>query len=238
VAGNSDKIRMEALRRDIRHLLHFTQVYNLPGIVRRGLLSRDGIEASDVAAYGSGRGRADGRDGAVSLSVTSVYPKMFESKRRASGHPHWVVLLLDPSILWTHRCRFCWRSAASREILDRRSYLEGPWAFGRMFADDEPPQSYNGSSYRGETGIPDCLPTYPDAEVQVLNAIDPGLIVEAWVDRRDHAEEIDGLLAGLPGGERDVCIAPFGTVSNGHREWMVPLHRWREPEESRLRPLR
>jgi len=92
---------------------------------------------------------------------------MFMAKQQSVGHPHWVILLLDPSILWTHRCRFLSRNAGKKEIKNHRGFLGGPWGFSEIFADDGRP-----------SGMPDCLPTYPDAEVEVFEPILPEMILE------------------------------------------------------------
>jgi len=127
----SSLIRNEAVERGIPYLLHFTQIQNLAGIIEHGLLPRTMLsERDDVTAWASGRHRLDGRNDAISVSISAVNARMFGAKKRESGHPHWVILLLDPCILWTHRCRFLRRSAASKEMLEHRGRLDGNRCLG------------------------------------------------------------------------------------------------------------
>lgn len=203
------RIQREARRRGIQYLMHFTQVVNLPSIVEHGLLPRAELLSRGLDAFASARHRLDDEDGAVSLSISIMNYEMFKAKQKAAGRAAWVVLLLDPSILWTHRCRFCSRNAARKEIKEHRGRLDGPWGFGQMFSDTEPNHGTHVASYRAATGIPDCQPTYPDAEVQVFGGIAPEMIVRARTDRRGVAEFVQSELNRLPGYERDVCVYEF-----------------------------
>lgn len=215
-----EKIRHEAVRRNIPYLVHFTQVRNLPSIVTHGLLSRVDLFARGLGAAVSASDRLDEKDEAISVSISAINRGMFKAKQAAWGQSAWVVLLLDPSILWTHNCRFLCLNAATRVMRQHRGFLGGPWGFSQMFLDDMPPPLFKGTSYRLETGIPDFLTTYPDAEVQVLNPIAPEAILHAWVERRDLAEAVQLELNRLPDPERDVSVQAFRPrFSNGYAEW-------------------
>lgn len=101
-----------------------------------------------------------------------------------------------------------------------RGRLDGPWGFPEMFSDDMPPPQFQGASYRTDIGIPDCLTTRPEAEVQVLEPIAPEAISHAWVDRPNLAEAIQVELMRLPGQERDVSMREFvPRFSNGYSAW-------------------
>nr|WP_256476570.1 DarT ssDNA thymidine ADP-ribosyltransferase family protein [Siccirubricoccus soli] len=203
--------------------MHFTQAHNLPGIVKHGLLSRARLrECDDVNAYASSQCRLDEQDGAISVSISAINLEMFWAKDRACGQPYWVVLLLDPSILWTHRCVFHRRNAATKDMRDHRGRRDGPWGFSEMFSDKHRPPMFKGESYRAETGIPSFLPTYPDAEVQVFDPILPDLIQGAWVDQEDLAKAVQEQLDQLPGPERTTYLRPFLKFTNGHEGWLVP----------------
>ncbi|RWJ74644.1 MAG: DUF4433 domain-containing protein [Mesorhizobium sp.] len=214
------KIRQEAVQRRIPYLVHFTQVRNLASIVTHGLLSREDLLTRGLGAFVSARDRLDEKDEAISVSISAINLEMFKAKQEAWGRSAWVVLLLDPSILWTHNCRFLSRNAARRAMKEHRGFLGGPWGFSQMFLDDLPPPLFKGTSYRLETGIPDFLTTCPDAEVQVLEPIAPETIFHAWVERSDLAEAVQAELDRLPGPERDVSLQEFQPrFSNGYAEW-------------------
>lgn len=217
--GYRDRIREQVAVRGINALLHFTPLPNLRSIVELGLLSRDYIEAQGSFAFTSIDTRLDRNNSAVSLSVSAYNHWMLTSKIKASGRSDWVILSLHPSVLWTHECRFHCRNAATREMQGRRGFTGGPWAFTEMF-NDSSPSRFTGSSYRIDTGIPDCLTTRSDAEVQVLDPIAPDCILGAWVDAPHYAKKVQSDLNRLPGYERDVLVDPFQPrFSNGYDYW-------------------
>lgn len=139
-------------------------------------MGRSSLQDAQLPFYTSSEHRLDGNRDAISVSVSAINHFMFLDKRKASRRSDWVVLLLSPSILWTHNCKFNARNAAKKEMYERRSFVCGPWAFEAMFQD-----STSQLGYREEHDLPLCLPTFPDAEVQVLEPIHPSHILEAWV---------------------------------------------------------
>jgi len=214
-----DRIREQVAARGIGALLHFTPLPNLRRIVEFGLLSRNCVEEQGGFALTSIDARLDGNNSAISLSVSAYNHRMLSSKIRASGRADWVILFIQPSVLWTHDCRFHCRNAASREMLSRRGFTGGPWAFSEMFSDNSPP-GFAGRSYRVETGISDCLTTRSDAEVQVLEPVDPNHILGAWVNAPRFAEEVQRDLNRISGYERDVLVQEFEPrFSNSYDVW-------------------
>jgi hypothetical protein len=99
--GYRDEIRYRARARGIPWLAHFTNIRNLEGIADHGL-----------DAIGTDHWRFDGDLGASSLSVSGINSEMLDSKRRDYPQAVWVVIFFQPSVLWTHNCRFCFRNAA------------------------------------------------------------------------------------------------------------------------------
>lgn len=216
------RIRSAAQHRDIRFLLHFTLTRNLPNIVQHGILPRELLYPAEFTAYAGAQHRLDANDKAVSFSISGASQNIFSAKSRDSKQAEWVMLFIEPSILWTHNCRFCYRNAATREMRDHRGYLGGPWALEQMFSDEMAPARFKGQSYRAETGIPWFLPTDPDAEAQIIGSVSADHIIGAWTCRNDHAMAIQGELNRLAGPERDILVEDFNTVSNGYSEWIVP----------------
>lgn len=220
------RIRQEAQSRAVPYLLHFTQAQNLRSIIDRGVLSRSALETDEeIFASASSHYRLDGHDNAVSVSIAAINARMFRAKMRDVGNAYWVVLLLEPSILWTHWCRFLRRSGGSNLMKNHRGRLDGPWGFEQLFADPagERPRSFSGTDYRTETQIPTFLPTYPDAEVQVLQPIAPDLICGAWVEKLEIAQAVQDELNRLPGDERTTWVRSFSTISNDHDRdgWVI-----------------
>ncbi len=189
-------------------------------IVKHGLLSRARLKVLDqVNALPTSKERLDQEKHAISVSISAINAEMFWAKDRSCGHPPWVVLLLDPSILWTQDCCFSWRNAASNEVREHSGFLGGPYGFRKIFEDVSykwPPESH-----RTEVGIPDNLPTFSDAEVQVFNFIHPGRIIGAWVTDGELGKVVDGHLKRLPGYERTVFVRPFTHLRLGSSAWLV-----------------
>lgn len=175
-----DKIREIVVHRGIDRLCHFTPAPNLKSIIENGLLCRDHLLASELSAFTSIEHRPDGENRAISVSISAINHEMFKSKRAKSCRADWIVLMLCPSILWTHECRFYSRNAARRDMLDHRGFLGGPRALNEMFSQRYSPPGFTGECYRSETGVPDCLTTYSDAEIQVLQPISSNCIIGAW----------------------------------------------------------
>lgn len=193
---NPAKIRASALKRGIPHLLHFTPTENLASIAAYGIHSRRKLQ--DLAYRPSAEDRLDGSSDAISVSVTRLNSWMFASKRKLSRVHDWTVLMLSPSILWTHSCRFCWTNAASNEIA-RKGFLGGPWAFDEMFRRSTPESHL----------LPEACPTHSDAEVQVLESIAPTLIIGAVVDRDYKVEPTRGLLGRISANHMPIFIEDF-----------------------------
>lgn len=127
------------------------------------------------------------RPDAISLSIHSTNSRAFFSKRNNS-RSEWIFLELERSILWTHPCEFCWKSAASPEILNHRGRRDGLWAFNEMFENPE---------HRERWKIPHNRPTDDAAEVQVLDYIAPELILSVSVRNLHVKAKTESLMEEL-----------------------------------------
>ena len=221
--ARADDIRRSVRNRGIECLLHFTQLLNLEPIIEHGFLPRSMIVGrDDVTAHVLDADRLDGQDDAISVSISAFNHAMFSAKRwRSNGLP-WVVLALDPSLLWMHPCRFHASNAVSREARRRQGGRDHIWAFQEMFAESQYGTTgrFKGSRWREETGIPDHLTTFPDAEVQVMAPFSSELITDAWIDREDLVNPVRKLLDRLPSEPRPLHVEDFvPRFSNGHASW-------------------
>jgi hypothetical protein len=193
-----ETIRSIAEAQDVHYLLHFTQFSNLHEIVKYGLLSRKELEKPECKAHAHAIDpyRLDGREDAISVSISRVNRPVFAVKRHKSGHTDWVILGLSSEILWTHNCLFSWCNAAKKEIIDHKGWRGGPRAFIEMF----------GGSNQSRSGLVQGYPTDIEAEVQVLDPIAPDYIVGAIVDRPKMVEPVQAVLGCLPGEKRPVVV--------------------------------
>ena len=132
---------------------------------------------------------------------------MFEAKRHRSNGQSWAILGLYPCVLWEHHCRFYAQGAPTKaERHDvRKKY--GGYALEKLFEDatfgvGEP-------SFRGASNIPQAWPTFPDAEVQIMSAVDPSYIGCVWLETSEQAEWARTLLAAAGRTDCDVAMHSF-----------------------------
>ena len=204
--GNAIKIRNAAGARGITALYHFTPLANLASILANGLISRRILDEHAAEYIYTDGWRNDGQLGAVSLSIHTINQSMFSKKLRGSCCS-WAILEVDASVLWTHPCLFNWRNAASSEMKGHTGFKGGPWAFDRMFTDEasrDPDRTL-----REIHGTPDNLPTYNDAEVQVLAPIAPELIRDVTVKAEGDRAAAE---AAMKAAEREVPIEVFPEI--------------------------
>lgn len=196
---DQEKIRQFAEEREVCVLLHFTQLRNLGGIVKHGLLSRDKLAGPEYMAHAIDYHRLDERGDAISTSISQVNSPVFAKKRHKSGHTDWVTLVLPSHILWTHRCLFSWRNAATNEIKYHWRVRDRPWAFFKMFDGSEEERK----------NLERCMPTDIEAEVQVLEPIERDCILGVVVYRPELVEPVQRLLENLPGKQKFVVVDEF-----------------------------
>ena len=174
--------------RGINAVFHATQIENLPSIMEYGIHPRSTLDEHQAPYLFSDGWRNDGELGATSISIGSWARHMIASKRKTMPAARWVVLAIDPSILWTHHCRFCPTNAASNEVLHANARLmERSDALEAMFADNAPyGTQFDGSSWRDHLKLRPDQPTRYDAEVLIFGSIDSDLIVGACVENAWH----------------------------------------------------
>lgn len=190
------EIRDEVKKRNIEVLFHFTKIENLESIMDDGLVPRTVLEEAAHPYSFTDRYRMDGRPDTISLSVSDINYAMFENKRKAYPYSSWVVLLLDPAVLWSKKCRFCERNAASRVMTAKKGAQAGVESFQDLFFDG------NGN---------DCgsFPARNDAEVLVYGQIETSYICGAWTDRKDLADYVQEQLDRISNEDLTTYLAPF-----------------------------
>lgn len=153
---------------NISYLLHFTQADNLKSIFEYGILPVIELRKRGITAKINDLSRFDFCLGATSVSIQFPNYKLFYKFRKEDKTINWVVLGLDPCILWEKQCAFCVDNAANSNIStisiqDRM----GQDALKKMY--DEIP----GKPLRKILGISSSCPTNPQAEVLVFDIIEP-----------------------------------------------------------------
>lgn len=173
-----EEIQKEVQRRGIEHLLHFTKISNLESILHHGLITRDKIPLDHIEQTCNDQLRLDKTNG-ICLSVSFPNYRMFYRYRKKFPDVSWIVLGIDPRLLWEKECFFSHTNAASiasRSIpWPQRSGISG---FNKMFSDI--------SAQRSELTIPDCYTTDPQAEIMVFENIEKKYIMGYAVESSNN----------------------------------------------------
>lgn len=167
-------------QRRISRLVHFTRIRNLGSILQHGLVNRHRLAEihPQFQPRINDHRRWDDHLDASCISIEFPNYRMFYPYRLKTDEA-WIVLSLDPAILWKQACAFYPGNAASN--LYRYTPVEHfstPEAFASMFEDR------NGVA-RKSLGIPHAYPTDPQAEVLVFDVIPPAAIVQVSFEDRD-----------------------------------------------------
>lgn len=168
----------------IENLIHFTHTKNLISILEYGLIGRSQLQEKSLEFRCNDELRLDKQPQAICLSISFPNYKMFYKYRTQSDNSSWVVLLLDPSILWKLDCKFYIDNAASVNArnMDLMGDRRSPSALKEMF------ENY-GHIERADLAIPGNFTTHPQAEVLVFDEIDPHFIREVMFYSLEDAQQ-------------------------------------------------
>lgn len=194
--SEQDKSRIEAIcdRREIEHLVHFTQRSNLETILEKEALlpvehlERNEVEINDTSRY-------DNHPDALSLSVEFPNYSMFYKYQQEKDDAYWVVLTLDCSILWELDCAFYYENAASGKFRNvPLSNFKSAESFERMFHD----VSYKGVTVlRENIEIPNRFTTNPQAEVLVFSDIPIRYVNEIFCESIDQKQFLENRIKSI-----------------------------------------
>lgn len=148
----------------------------LPDILSAGLYSRTLLRKEKSGRYlFTDKFRLDKKPSRISLSVSYPNWQMFYNKRKNNNAEGWVLLILNPKILWELDCWFMPKNAASGGLykgIGSSSFDK----FSEMFEGANRPTSY-----------PSNWTTDVQAEVMVKDKIPPeyitSIVVENYQDK-------------------------------------------------------
>lgn len=204
----ADHIAAVVETRKIEEVLHFTRLENLPGILEHGLHSRTFLRNADYDVYASDADRLDREDGAISVSISCFYPKMFAAKRDRSENKPWVILALHPSLLWNYDCLFYRNGVTTDATKYEKGKRYGGYALEKLFEDCSI-SDLTGTGFREEHSLPLGWPTSSDSEVQVMSPIHPDYLLGAWVETPEHREKVREAFDACGRSECEVVVQPF-----------------------------
>lgn len=167
-------IKAQVQERRIPHLVHFTQAANLPSILRHGIVPIADAQARGLPVQVNDALRLDNCKDASSVSIGFPNASMFYKYRCENPWQEWVVLLLDPAVLWLKPALFCSQNAASNAMrLQSREQRASVEAFQAMYSD------VVGQLQRQQQVLMPYDPTDVQAEVLIGDVIEPVFIRKA-----------------------------------------------------------
>lgn len=191
--------------RGIKKLYHFTQAKNLNSIFERGILSRNTIYSLRIDAAVNDSERWDRHTDAISVSISGPnYQMLYALKKGKQNRGEtcpgdtFVLLELDPSLLYELDCAFYPTNAASNRVRHAsKTEFQGAQALENMFADGVPCPA--GTYSRAKWNLDSCETSDPQAEVLVFETIPARYIkcvlfeteemdyeYSRWVTNRSH----------------------------------------------------
>lgn len=150
--------------RNIKYLVHFTSLDNLPSILKRGFLTRKELDNRGIKYIYNDEFRLEGHADALCFSIEFPNYKMFYKYRKMYPNQDWVVIGVSAQALIKHNCLFYKGNAASEPVSCVKEHLGGN-AFQKMFSEQY------GRVLRRQLNIPNSYSTNPQAEVLVLGCV-------------------------------------------------------------------
>jgi tetratricopeptide (TPR) repeat protein len=148
-------------KQEINYLFHFTHKSNFASILNKGLLSRETLDIYEYNYKFNDPKRLDNCRNAICLSVGFPQYKMLLTLTGFKNQSDWIILLLNPSILWMLDCAFCYDNAASSSVtsipIEKRKEAD---QLNKIF-----------DPKCREENLPSYYPTNPQAEVLVFDPI-------------------------------------------------------------------
>ena len=181
----------------IEYLVHFTRVVNLRSILEHGIKPRQDLKRESLQFEPNDMKRLDGKTWCTCVSISIPNYKML-TKYHVHGTHDFVILLLNPQILWKQRCYFFRANAASSLTRDKDLAQHSfPEAFVEMFEESDR------FSLRTDMHRARYETTDPQAEVLVARTIPVDEILYILVEDSIMRQRIMKIDPGVP-----VRVAP------------------------------
>ncbi|MCQ4632224.1 DUF4433 domain-containing protein [Shinella sp. CPCC 100929] len=190
----------------IPFLVHFTRVSNLPSILANGIMPVAWHAKSGIVPAVNDVHRFDRRTNSSSFSIAHPNHRMLWKYRQLDPDEDWVILAVDPDVIWKKQCAFCARNAAEKSISSRSlGDLTGRAAFDKML---------------GVNRRTDALPYEPaddQAEVLIFGVVEPELITGAFFLKDETRAKLDGLCGARATFNAAESEALFSSRSHARR---------------------
>lgn len=142
---------------------------NLKSILENGFLSVELQSIKSIKGKTNDKVRFDSKLNTTSFSISFPNYKMFYSLKIKDRASRWVIITLNPNILYLHKenIYYCENNAASKEItMKDGGRLKTPLAFEDIFKENMDTKYY-GKICRSNLNIPINYSTDPQAEILI-----------------------------------------------------------------------
>lgn len=189
----SERAEIKARVKDlgIPYLLHFTRIENLNSILDNGICPPSILTQREIDCHVNDPLRYDGQKDASCFSLGHPNSRLFWRWRHEKPEKEWVVLMIDPAVLWTHDVAFCATNAAVRSI-SRTSleYRRTVNALNSMY------ESVDGLPSRDSQMLRPYDPTDVQAEALVFGVVMPSMIIGARFESEAALEHFRTRMSG------------------------------------------
>lgn len=175
----NSKLQNLLISRGIESLFHFTHIYNLPQIMKNGLLTKKNIIESDVTFKETDPDRHDGVIDSISLSLSKPNSWMFNRKQEKFDY-ELIILELPSNILENYPFIAFPSNAARNDLKKMRS--NSPSDFAGVTGIDN---LFLNRSLRVTQQIPDNEPTDIQSEILIQSNLPSELISRIHIDNRE-----------------------------------------------------
>ena len=181
--------------RGITELYHFTRIENLESIVENGIWPVSEMKKEGVSFLENDKYRNDHRMDCNCISISCPNLELLKSYKRKYGG-HWVMIELDPCVLYETPCYFAEHNAATRIIASNLAMRTGADALENMFKRRLDIQLTDRVESFGRFEVREFpnFPTSPQAEVLVKGRIGIDLVKNITFENTNDADKYRGVL--------------------------------------------
>jgi hypothetical protein len=209
--------------RKIRDLYHFTPSINLSGILEKGILPRSELSSahSETSPMYNDLERWDHCLDASCCSIGFPNYKTFSVFKGRNPDISWVVIALEPAILWSKTCLYNKTNAANKICSSvSRKERSSIGALKEMFKDGVHSSNSNPEDAEGLRrllGLSDWMTTDPQAEVLVVGQIPVSLIKYVAFENNYSKAKIEGRLPKHLRQKVDLKVVP--ELFGNRKDW-------------------
>ena len=192
MARKTDRVtKADVEKHGIIFLCHFTNARNLNNILKYGILPKKELIENHIPFWGNDSNRYEGCTDATCLSISFPNYRLFYKYRTIKQEEDWVVLRINPDVLFEKKCTFSWTNAASSRINNLVEVREraGRYYFDELFENNAfLPDAPSRERMQHNNIFDGSYPTNPQAEVLVFDRIETGRILDVCFENENQMQ--------------------------------------------------